>query len=224
MKEQSVLFVLCHEFIKISRALRYSKGNLKSLPAFVLEVFSCAGQNVLAEFDLLAQETLYYIAGWTIHAAHKVAPRRCKDTCHSLVYFANTVVIENIDSDERSSLPTGKVDRFIHFGALRYASYSYFVFISRIETVFCNILSEEYIVALGPNIVDRIRIALKNETRLIDLFGIFMQPDISPQTFDDTLDFILLIYSRMRGKDFAMKLLKKCSFEVACSTNSSCFV
>ena len=75
--------------------------------------------------------------------------------------------------------------------------------------MFCNILSEEYIVALGPNIVDRIRIALKSETRVIDLFGTFTKPDISSQTFDDTLNFVLLIYSRMRGKDFSMKLLKK---------------
>ena len=48
MKEQSVLFVLCHEFIKISKSLRYSKGNLQSLPAFVLNVFSYPGHNVLA--------------------------------------------------------------------------------------------------------------------------------------------------------------------------------
>ena len=75
--------------------------------------------------------------------------------------------------------------------------------------MFCNILSEEYIVALGPNIVDKIREALQSETKVIDLFSTFVQPDISSQTFDDTLNFVLLIYSRMRGKDFAMKLLKK---------------
>ena len=50
---------------------------------------------------------------------------------------------------------------------------------------------------------------LRSETRVADLFFGLMPPDTSPQTFNDTVDFILLIYSRMRGKDFAMKLLKK---------------
>ena len=166
--EQSVLFVLCHEFIKISRAFCYSPDNLKSMPVYIREVFSFPSIQVLAEFNLLAQETIYYIAWWTIHAAHKVAPRRNKETHHSIIYFVNSVAIINPSSEEKGGLPTGKVDRLICFDGLRYATLQYFTVIARLETLFCNILSEEYIVALGPDLVDCIRVGLMGETVVTD--------------------------------------------------------
>ena len=36
----------------------------------------------------------------------------------------------------------------------------------------------------------------------------YLPANVSPHSFNDVVDFILLIYSRMCGKDFAMKLLK----------------
>jgi len=188
--EQSVLFVLCHEFIKISREFRYLPDNLKSLPVYIREMFSCPSVQLLAEFNLLAQETIYYIAGWTIHAAHKVAPRRNRDTCHSLIYFANSVAIINPTSEEKGGLSTGKVDRLIRFGGLRYATLQYFTFITRLETVFCNILSEEYIVALGPDLVDRIRVGLMGETIVTDKLVGFVPPDAKSKCFEDIVVFL----------------------------------
>ena len=132
MKEQSLAYVLCHEFIKISRTFRYSSENLISLPLFIRQIFSRDSQQVIHEFSVLAQETLYYIAGWTIHAANNVAPRRSEGTRHCLVYFVNTVCIRDSDSEQRCDLPTGKVDRLIRFGGLRYSTYPYFSLIARI--------------------------------------------------------------------------------------------
>ena len=209
MREQSVLFVLCHEFIKISRSFRYSSEHLKSLPVYIRDVFSCSHTEILGKFNRVAQETLYYITGWTIHAAKKIAPRRNKNTRHALVFFANSVAIVDIDGVQRSELPTGKVDRLICFGSLCYATRAYFVFIARIETIYSNILSEEYIVALGTNIVEDIRLALKNEPTVVDMLAEFLQPGVSSKCFNEVVDYLLMIYSRMRGKDFAMKLLKK---------------
>ena len=42
-------------------------------------------------------------------------------------------------------------------------------------------------------------------------FGLYnlSPPDTKPQCFEDLVNFLLMIYSRMRGKYFAMKLLKK---------------
>ena len=37
----------------------------------------------------------------------------------------------------------------------------------------------------------------------------FVPPDTSKQCFKEVIDFAMLIYSRMRGKDFVMKLFKK---------------
>ena len=75
--------------------------------------------------------------------------------------------------------------------------------------VYSNILSEEYIVAIGPNIVDRIRVSLMKETDVTVWLAPFIAPNTKPQCFEELVNFLLMIYSRMRGKDFAMKLLKK---------------
>ena len=85
MTDQSVLFVLCHEFIKISRSFRYSSGHLKSLPSYIRDVFGYSDTAILGKFSRVAQETLYYITGWTIHDAKRIVPRRNKDTRHALV-------------------------------------------------------------------------------------------------------------------------------------------
>ena len=109
--------------------------------------------------------------------------------------FVNSVSISDTDLELKDALPTGKVDKHIRFGGLWYSTYAYFSFIARIETIYCNILSEEYIVALGPNIVDRIRVALKQEAAVSDLFVAFVPPGVSTKCFDDVLNFILLIYA-----------------------------
>lgn len=80
--------------------------------------------------------------------------------------------------------------------------------ISQIETIYCNILSEEYVAALDPNIVDHIRVVLKREVYVTDLLVRIIPPCVSPQCFDNVTNFLLLIYSRIRGKDFVIKLLK----------------
>ena len=64
-------------------------------------------------------------------------------------------------------------------------------------------------VALGSNIVDRIRVTLTNEESVIDLLAAFVPPDVPHQQLIEVTDFVMKIYARMRGKDFAMKLLKK---------------
>ena len=50
---------------------------------------------------------------------------------------------------------------------------------------------------------------LKQEAAVSNLFLEFVPPDVSLKSFEDVVDFILLIYARRRGEDFAMKLLKK---------------
>ena len=67
--------------------MRYSSGNLKCLSSFIKEVFSLDSDRVLNGFSAIALETLYYVAGWIIHAANKVASKRREEVRHCLVYF-----------------------------------------------------------------------------------------------------------------------------------------
>ena len=98
-KEQSLIFLICYEFIRISRSFRYSSKTIKSLPLFVTESFSRGSQQIIDEFSVLVQETLYYIAGWTIHAASKTSWRRREDIRHCLNFFVNSVSIMDSDSE-----------------------------------------------------------------------------------------------------------------------------
>ena len=132
-----------------------------------------------------------------------------KNICHCLVYFVSSVSIVDPTAENKCGLPTGKVDRLICYGGLKYANFQFFQFVVRLEMVYSNIFSEEYIVAIGPNIVDRIRVSLKKETDVTVWLAQFIAPDTKPKCFDELVNFLLMIYSRMRGKDFAMKLLKK---------------
>ena len=75
--------------------------------------------------------------------------------------------------------------------------------------IYCNILSEKYIVALGANIADQIRVVLMGKAVITDQLVEFIPPDTAPQYVTGIGEFLLLIYLRMRGKDFGMKLLQK---------------
>ena len=90
-----------------------------------------------------------------IHAAKKAAPRRRESIRHCLVFFANSATISdlNMENDKRL-FPTGKVDRMIYFGGLKYALFQFYQFVARLEIIYCNILSKEYIITMGPNIID----------------------------------------------------------------------
>ena len=77
------------------------------------------------------------------------------------------------------------------------------------ENIYCKILPEEYIVALGNNISDCIRVALKREVIVTNLIVGFVPPGISHQYVYNAMNFLLLIYSCMRGKYLSMKLLAK---------------
>ena len=95
----------------------------------------------------------------------------------------------------------------IPFDGLIYATYQYIVIVTRLEMIYCNILSEKYIVALGANIADQIRVVLMGKAVSTDWLVEFVPPDTAPQYVTGIDAFLLLIYLRMRGKDFGMKLL-----------------
>ena len=83
-----------------------------------------------------------------IHAAEKAARRRRSETRHCIMLFVNTATIGDDNLNHRHALPTGKVDRMIRFGGLKYVTHQFFVFVVRMEVIYSHILSEEYIVTL----------------------------------------------------------------------------
>ena len=48
-----------------------------------------------------------------------------------------------------------------------------------LKTIYCIILSEEYIVALGPNIIDQMCVTLRQEAVVSYLFVALLPPGVS---------------------------------------------
>ena len=59
---------------------------------------------MLNGFSAIALETLYYVAGWMIHAANKVASKRREEVRHCLVYFVSSVSIVDPIAEDSCNL------------------------------------------------------------------------------------------------------------------------
>mmetsp|Transcript_31140 Transcript_31140/g.71195 ORF Transcript_31140/g.71195 Transcript_31140/m.71195 type:complete len:190 (-) Transcript_31140:44-613(-) len=153
-------------------------------------------------------ETIYYIAGWILNTMNKLSERRAAGFSQILTYVFNTCRISG-DLAKNNNLPTGKTDRVIAFGGLPYPSVQYYEFILRIEDVFARSLTYEHLVVYGQSLVDEIRITILNFPSTERLITEFVPPNTSTKLISKLLEYLLAIYARIRGKDFAMKLLNK---------------
>ena len=95
------------------------------------------------------------------------------------------------------------------FGALTFVNTLYFKFITRLENVFVQCLSYEHLIIYGSFLVERIKNALLNDKIVLSEFALFIHEDVSHIIMTKILSLLLTCYSRMRGKDFCMKLLTK---------------
>ena len=153
-------------------------------------------------------ETLYYILGLTIVALWKIADRRKEEMALCIRYFCNSCcIIGSIAKDK--GLPPGKVDRVMAFGVFTFVNSDYFKFITRMENVFVHYLSYEYLSLYGSFLIERIKNALLKHDQVVSDFTMFVPDNVTDEISLTVLSLLLTLYSRMRGKDFSMKLLRK---------------
>ena len=146
----------------------------------------------------------------------KVSFRRKKTTAEAMSYFVSFCSLTQKRAHD-VGLPTGKVDRVMAFGGLTFCTNDYFVLICCVENIFRNILSEEALVIHGSFLLDKIlRNILENSCYEAAIKG-FLPPQIDEDTIEIIGKYLLSIYTRMRAKDFAYKLLKKGSKLKTCT-------
>ena len=121
--DDTAMYLLCDEFIKLSRKFRHSPAFVHNIPTLVRQLFTNE-VHVMTEEEL---EVIFYVAGWTIHALSKASLRRSKEISSTLKMFVSNVSLNSEDSDSKKNLPTNKVDRISHFGGLRYSLEEYFL-------------------------------------------------------------------------------------------------
>ena len=126
------LYELCHQFISICKNLEYKQVDIHGISDVVENSFKEDIAVMLESSNQKVLETLYYIAGWSLHAMKKAALRRRAGTAVIMNYLVG--FCSNTQDEARASgLPTEKIDRVMAFGGLKFPSEKYFEFIYRYE-------------------------------------------------------------------------------------------
>eukprot|EP00978_Attheya_sp_CCMP212_P047091 scaffold421221_cov91-Attheya_sp.AAC.1 len=174
------------------------------------------------------KENLYYISGWWINAASKEGQRRrgkkeenATDTASALIYFASSsrVVVNHGNlSTIANSLPTGKIDRVMAFDGLTYPTMEWYEFTCRVEKVFENLFTVANLMVYGEALVRRVRSGLESNPTIREIIQSFLPDDTSTETLESVIHYIFRTYSRMRGKDFARKIMSKTKSSLSIGT------
>ena len=200
---------LCHEFLKISRKIDYSTVSVRSMSDIVESVADSELCSLVDDMSQTYQECVYYVAGWTLSASEKVARRRKKEFSDMLIDFVHHCRFGSDQEAIEYGLPVGKVGRIEAFGGLNYVISSCFEFIVCIDRIFTAALTKEAFIVNGSFIIKNIETAILSNMKLKELFLLFLNPNCFETHSTQLYLYIVHIYSQMRGKDFAFKMIEK---------------
>ena len=193
----------------------YTEGT-RSVNGIIMKAFNMNSEEIKAYFDSgcvkkskSLHQCIYYVGGWHAHALKKASIRREPDLRNLMqTVFAN-ITMKRIDAKDQN-LPMQKVERVEKLGGLKYISDDYFVFIQRMEYVFMNLLTPEKLAMIGSDLITNVYTELSNNTFVS---AAIMQFTIGVDNVQSDLQNKLTLhmtrtYCRMRGKDFARKMMQ----------------
>ena len=193
----------------------YTEGT-RSVNGIIMKAFNMNSEEIKAYFDSgcvkkskSLHQCIYYVGGWHAHALKKASIRREPDHRNLMqTVFAN-ITMKRIDAKDHN-LPMQKVERVEKLGGLKYISDDYFVFIQRMEYVFMNLLTPEKLAMIGSDLITNVYTELSNNTFVS---AAIMQFTIGVDNVQSDLQNKLTLhmtrtYCRMRGKDFARKMMQ----------------
>jgi hypothetical protein len=174
-------------------------------------------------------ETLYYICGYLLKAAAKIG-KGTNDRSKVLgvynAYMLDNVLVGGSSNSAAASLPTRKTDR-ISKGNLLYPTVHFYQTFVLIERIYMALLTADNLIAFGPYAIKRIHEKLANDERIRNrlIHGTIAPADAANLKkwdghLNKVVDYILRTYSRVRGKDFAFRLLKRSRKSLHSSTRS----
>ena len=192
---------MCHDI---------TTGSTK-LKSIVRHAFETKLSELMSEgiMRLSGRESLYYITGWLLRAALKAAKRREKEVKEQLrVLVVNGSSTRELAVDN-NDLPTMKVEQVEKFGGLSYATNDFFVFVQRLEYVFIHTLTPELLMMNGSCLIEMVYGALNEEDLVFDAIAKFCEDNVGVEVISSVVKYITRTYCRMRGKDFARKIMSK---------------
>ena len=108
-----------------------------------------------------------------------------------------------------TSLPTAKVEKVELFGGLHFANEDFFSFVERLEYVFVTTLTPELLVMNGSCVINLVYSTLNTEESVLAMVASFCEIKASIETVSAVTTYITRAYCRMRGKDFARRLMAR---------------
>jgi hypothetical protein len=165
-------------------------------------------------------EVLYYIVGCLLKASHSEGTRRQqKGTLLTAWADRNSLSKEAVEkARELGSLPlqmTSRRDK----GGLRYPNFELYKAMVKVERIYEALLTDDNLVAFGPAAVERVRrLVLRNDAIRASLA---VAVGKSAAGVDTVVDYVLKTFGRIRGSDYAKKLLARTgkSYETATRTD-----
>jgi len=165
-------------------------------------------------------ETLYFISGYVLKAVALEGDRR-KSKGTLFMHFAerNGLTKQLIaKARESGQLPMEKTDTG-NKGGRRYPTHGFYEVMVKIEHIYCALLTDDNLVAFGTRAMTRIDARIKaNETVRSRLSAAIGRKAVGA---DKVIDFVLQTYRRVRGSDYASKLLARSGKSYATATRTT---
>ena len=93
------------------------------------------------------------------------------------------------------------------FNGLTYPTKDWYEFTCRVENVFESLFTAANLMIYGEGLVRRVRLSLESDPTLQQIIQAFRPDDTSKDTLESVVQYLFCTYSRMRGKDFARKIM-----------------
>jgi len=195
----------------------FAEPNVAEIEAAV--VSKILQRNVALEPRSYAQ-TLYFILGFIATAVFKEGKRR-KSKGYLFTAFAerNCLGKESIvKARESGELPMEKTTR-IDKGGLRYPTRHFYLTMTKVEQIYCSLLTDDNLVAYGPSAMKRLdEMIYKNDTIRAQLSVAIGK---KAEGADTVIDFVLKTFRRVRGSDYTRKLLARTGKSYATATRTA---
>ncbi len=162
-------------------------------------------------------ECIYYLAGWLLNSAKKIAPRRAQGG--SLNKWLPILVDKNsVDSEPiKKTFPIRKVQAAASFSDLLYPSKQFYEFVCTVERICEAVLVTQSVILYGTSFLGD----LKNKIFSIPLLCRHVLECLDEEASEilneseselkkvipDIIEYLVTKYLHMRGKDFVRKIM-----------------
>ena len=156
-----------------------------------------------------SKETLYYIAGWLLRASSKAAKRRDRSIADQLEAIVLKSTLIKADATSNPNIPSAKVEMVEQFGGLNYVSEDFFIFTERLEFIFRKTLTPELLIMNGSLLIQHVYLHLNADDAVLESIETFCDQNVDPDVTAKVAQYVTQTFCRMRGKDFARKIMSR---------------